>query len=573
VSSKLTEKQRRKFLGSVTSDDVTGLTTKLKPIEDWKKPEWSHKPPPAWVTVCVSSTRRAPYGERSCPEDHAYKSLLGASGSQCIRNVVARHESFFESVLPIDMFFNIEPSRSGSLADNFGHLSPIQEPGYKMRGVANPNRVIQAALKPLQNAVMTILRDIPEDCTFDQAKGFSTIQTWMARGQTVHSVDLSDATNLFPWPLQRQLLHDYLPLLKEDIDIMDEVVNGPWLSKIGEPEIVHFSRGQPLGLGPSFGTFALSHNTLLRGICDKKGLPREYFILGDDIVIGNDELNRIYRASLDNLGCQVSASKTISSRHYCEFAGFSITPDHRAKGAKWRDVSDVSFLDHVKSMGKSALPFLTKDQRCVANLVAKLPRSLGGLGWSDGQTFDSWSDTIDGQVALLATFDDVEKYHRWEDLRSVLRKHLFLFQNSPSYSPGLGERIMDGESWRQLSLGDLISNIKGPDVPKLHFVVTTSEKACDEMKRDGYFRVTKGPNDPRPSVNPYVNRFIEISDAIRPLDPETRSRLVRFVSRARSRPVSKSSNKKLGNNPTLKGRSKPQDTPKDVLRRSQSAKL
>lgn len=49
-----------------------------------------------------------------------------------------------------------------------GKISVIQEPGFKARFIANPNRVVQWLLQPLGDFLFKVIKDLPWDCTFDQ---------------------------------------------------------------------------------------------------------------------------------------------------------------------------------------------------------------------------------------------------------------------------------------------------------------------------------------------------------------------------------------------------------------------
>lgn len=399
LAPQCTEKQREKFFGSMTSTDVRGLNSKLKIIPRLIKsdvePYTRLKP---FMAHCTSDVRRAPGpGLKTCPESDYLSILQHAVDSASIFGLVHTHKKVSERVLPYDDYMfrcmrNYKEMRfttESLLYDNFGVISGIQEPGFKLRAVANPSRIVQAMLEPLKDLVMSHLKLLPTDHTHDQEAAIPKIQEMLKSGETVHSVDLSDATNLFPLPLQVDLLYKMCPpRYHEFIQIFDEVAKGNWMTKLrGKPELVSFSRGQPLGLGPSFGVFALAHNTLLEGLCIKLSLkPEDHFVvLGDDVVIRGDKLNRLYRESLNNLGCKVSQSKTISSTQLAEFAGWVVLRDMKAKGFKWKDVSDHSFLDMVKNLGPKAQGFLHKWQKDVIKVLAPVPPCIGGLGWSDGR--------------------------------------------------------------------------------------------------------------------------------------------------------------------------------------------
>lgn len=430
IAPQCTEKQLDKFFGSMCSKDKTGLNSRLKHFWTIHTKRDPYKELEPFMAQCVSSGKRAPGDSlRTVPEDQYLKVLQHSIESASVWSVVMKYPEISSKVLPIDDYnfrvmqnykhhlYVIDPR----LTDNFGVISGIQEPGFKLRAVANPDRVIQAMLEPLKNLVMDHLKTLPTDHTHDQLGAVPKIQNMLRSGQSVHSVDLSDATNLFPLPLQVDLLKKMCPPSYEPfIRLFEEVSSGNWLTKLrGKPEIVNFTRGQPLGLGPSFGTFALAHNVLLTGLCYKLRIsPVDNFVvLGDDVVVKGGELNRLYRATLTNLGCKVSESKTLSSHHLAEFAGCVITADLVAKGYKWRDVSDVSFLDMVKNLGPKAQGFLHPWQRDVVKLLRHVPVDLGGLGWSDSLTLEQALELPASRVLLahICSSDD-DKLMLFRDL-------------------------------------------------------------------------------------------------------------------------------------------------------------
>jgi hypothetical protein len=51
-----------------------------------------------------------------------------------------------------------------------GRISFIQEPGGKLRSVANPFRILNVLLEPLSDHLYSAVRSLPWDCTFDQYK-------------------------------------------------------------------------------------------------------------------------------------------------------------------------------------------------------------------------------------------------------------------------------------------------------------------------------------------------------------------------------------------------------------------
>lgn len=291
-----------------------------------------------------------------------------------------------------------------------GSISCIQERGYKLRVVAMPKASVQVALHPLHKSLSDLNRTIVTDCTFDQDKGAFGALEWIRQGRTVHSVDLSSATDYFPRAFQRVVL-EHLGFKDESLFI-ERLCSLPWflsepLRKKSGLEYVSYVRGQPQGLYSSFPLFALSHNILLDGLCQILGITEKpFYVLGDDVVIGNDVLAKEYKSLLGRMGCPISHDKTLTSQHIAEFAGFIIMKDGISKPPKVPKVSTRNFVSYVKSFGYDSIKDLPAKLRKVATAVAELPEFFGGFG------FNPYGKSLEQRCAVLRddTLDVIPKY-------------------------------------------------------------------------------------------------------------------------------------------------------------------
>ena len=257
-----------------------------------------------------------------------------------------------------------------------GKISFIQEPGLKLRSVANPLRIHQMALKPLGNAIYKIVASLPWDCTFDQSKAHPHVQKALQKGSVVHSVDLSNATDFFPLDIQITVLKAMFGDIP-DINLFEKISRSSWNSPYGK---LQWKQGQPLGLYPSFGSFTMTHGYLLWFLNGCRH-NNSFFVVGDDVVILDDWLNNRYLKFLQDHGCPYSPDKTISSNILSEFAGKIILSDAVIPQYKWREMSDNSFLDICKNIGSGSRRLLSKRQKRVFDLVAYLLPPIG-LGFS-----------------------------------------------------------------------------------------------------------------------------------------------------------------------------------------------
>jgi len=401
VSSSVTEAQREKFFSSMESREARGLTAKS--TRSYKlvpkiRPYLGKGLP--WVNAPLSGSVFQPGQDgKSYPETDAFQSLLFAACSKPIMSLEKDYERIFREVIPTELFDDLaylaqtgKIPRYSPMDGCVGKISYIQEPGMKLRAVANPNRVLQAVLEPLKEVLGDVLSLLPNDSTFDQETGVLWVQDQLRKGQTMHSIDLSDATNLFPLAYTEDVLLRRIPVSSTTesrylslVEIFIKVSRAPWFTKEnGNVRIHKFLRGQPLGLGPSFFAFALSHHCLVMDICKDLGLiePYPYRILGDDIVISNNLVASVYRSSLSELGCKISEQKSMTSEIMAEFAGKIITKSVIIPQYKWRDLNDSNFVDFCRQVGSNSTSLLSKRQAEVINLLGEVPSEIGGLGWN-----------------------------------------------------------------------------------------------------------------------------------------------------------------------------------------------
>ena len=454
--SKATKKQKEKFFGSMMSQDETGLDSTIhatNPLpyrvgrsfsrdEDrWHTNMVSAPHPRSFLEFCTSDMKSAPsvLGP-STRNDDAYGQFIFFVNSKPSVEAFDRFPEVFRQVVPLDYYADATGPINSPFTDvwhpraarkvcmeTIGKIGLIQEPGCKLRAVASPNAIWQAALEPLKTMILKDLRlNYPTDCTHDQELGARVIQNWLKQGKTCHSVDLSDATNMMPLHLQIQLLRDrYLNgdddpkrYVSQLISAFEFASRAPWYL---QDEVtrnyskVSFTRGQPLGLQPSFAVFALSHNEILLGICKKVGVnPTETFrILGDDIVISDSEVHRRYRLTLKNLGCPVSESKCLSSNTMAEFAGYVITQSNLWHAYKWRDPDWSNFEAVLRMYGPKARQLVYGLKRKIIDLIAPLPEEIGGLGWNPKGL--PLSTRLDNDIARA-----VMEYSKGESLESYI---------------------------------------------------------------------------------------------------------------------------------------------------------
>jgi hypothetical protein len=228
---------------------------------------------------------------------------------------------------------NFHPDATERIPYFQGNLVLIGDDGGKDRLVLIGHPVCQTILKPLQKVLLDILKEIPTDCTFKQDEGVKKlVELSKDANYVIHSIDLSDCTWNLPYILQEILLlelgvpREYLTLLRLPVYMKNKFIN--------------VEKGQAMGLNPSFPLFSLFHNILLTGFCIQEGVKPDCFrILGDDVILWNDNVRQRYLQFLNFFEVPISSKKTFSSKFFGEFAGQIILRGVNITPIKSKDIT------------------------------------------------------------------------------------------------------------------------------------------------------------------------------------------------------------------------------------------
>lgn len=268
-----------------------------------------------------------------------------------------------------------------------GRIGCIQQGELKARWVANPNRVVQAFMRPLQNLYMETLRALPTDCTHNQESGVIWVQEMLKKGVTLAGSDLTSASDLLDRnACARAVTHFYgfdrISGYDSHLKHFLEISGLDWY----EPttgSLVSWKQGQPLGTGPSFGLMGLTNNLCGMIACDRAGIPADSFrVIGDDMIIDHRALDEYNRLISDFFGGEINHSKTLTSDHVAEFAGRVITPERSyLKKISFTDPSDQNFLAIMSQLGPQARSLLRPRQRQAFDEVRFVPGILVEGPW------------------------------------------------------------------------------------------------------------------------------------------------------------------------------------------------
>lgn len=274
-----------------------------------------------------------------------YRSKAGPNGHALVSSYIDAQtlpESLVKSLItlggrrfPNFLMISRHPRMWNFLKENFAQLSSIIMKGKpplirrlsffadkenKVRVIGILDWFSQVALKPLHDFLMNVLKRIPQDCTNDQGKFIELIKDQ----KIYYSIDLSNATDRFPIFIIYDLLKSKLPT--DYVDAWKDVMTGypfRFTNEKGISSDISYSVGNPMGAYSSFNSFALAHHYLLYHICknlgkDWKALP--YALLGDDIVICDEQVAERYMSLIKQLGMEYSSAKTHKSKDFYEFA-------------------------------------------------------------------------------------------------------------------------------------------------------------------------------------------------------------------------------------------------------------
>lgn len=215
-------------------------------------------------------------------------------------------------------------------------LAYLSDKAGKTRVVYILNYWFQELLKPLHNAMFNWLKGQEQDGTFNQLKAVDWVKGQTAIGKRLWSFDLTAATDR--WPIWHQA------------SVIEAMWGRKWmlvwvkLMGISPYSLPHnrwleYSVGQPMGCYTSWATLAVSHHALIRFCASQVGVGWNcYRVLGDDVVISNEQVATRYQQYLSDLGVTISEAK-------------SMLPDKQVRG-----ISSAEFAKQVIKDGLDLTP-------------------------------------------------------------------------------------------------------------------------------------------------------------------------------------------------------------------------
>lgn len=220
--------------------------------------------------------------------------------------------------------FNGKPlPKLGSL----GRLGFKDEAAGKVRVFAIVDWVLQCMFRPLHGLIFKVLRNIPQDGTFNQELPIKRLLK-NNRYRGLYSFDLSSATDRLPISIQELILQSLIGVKLASLWVSllvdrEYVYNNPKYNISGSCK---YTVGQPMGALSSWAMLALTHHFLVQYSAylayKKLSWFRLYGVLGDDLVIGDRKVAIQYLLLCKRIGLGINLTKSIQCKkgHLLEFA-------------------------------------------------------------------------------------------------------------------------------------------------------------------------------------------------------------------------------------------------------------
>lgn len=211
-----------------------------------------------------------------------------------------------------------------SMKNPFGQFAIKKEAAGKIRVFALVDSITQSVMKPLHKALFRVLKQLPNDGTFDQDASVTRCSVKAEKAGKAYSFDLSAATDRLPVSLTGNILESLFEIPGLSQSWQKVMVDRPFefSSSINdefelEPQKFYYSVGQPMGCLSSWAGLAITHHWVMQFcsflVTRNWEWEERYEVLGDDIVIFDTQLANVYLEVMKNLGLEINLSKSIVS--------------------------------------------------------------------------------------------------------------------------------------------------------------------------------------------------------------------------------------------------------------------
>lgn len=262
-----------------------------------------------------------------------------------------------------------------ALTTEVGSVGFIQEPGGKLRTVANPNRLVQWSITPFGQSLHDCveLEFSGQSSVMDHNRGRKWAQEKLRKGCSLTYCDNTSATDLYDW---RKFVQDFFvedildkyPLTKRSLEYFDDLSSSPWRipgviqdALQAKTPYLSYSIGQPMGLRPSFPLLTLMNCCIARlaiaNVLMQEGKPwnvasmdacygSHFMCTGDDLIIESKYAPE-YMKLVSSYNGRINPDKCTNSNKIAEFCSYLIT---RGKIYPLKPRLDLGtdYLEHIE---------------------------------------------------------------------------------------------------------------------------------------------------------------------------------------------------------------------------------
>jgi hypothetical protein len=222
-----------------------------------------------------------------------------------------------------------------------GNIGFLEQPGGKLRTVANPNRLVQYVNRPLGEVLSKAFYSRDGYYVMNQDEGMKWAQEKLRQGISLSSFDMSSATDRLDY---RKFLHEFFSvvyaepdqfrLLSRSLELFEDTSACNWTIPGHIADLcgmtgneIGWTVGQPLGLRPSFPILSIMNATFAKSAIravDGKFSCGHFACVGDDLII-ETRYAKAYMERVTGFNGKINNDKTMESDRYAEFCSHLIT--------------------------------------------------------------------------------------------------------------------------------------------------------------------------------------------------------------------------------------------------------
>jgi len=259
-----------------------------------------------------------------------------------------------------------------------GKLSIKEEAAGKARVFAMVDCWTQSALYPLHQMIFSLLKQLPNDATFNQEASVVRCQEKSLQFKKSFGYDLSAATDRLPIILQMKIINTWVPGLGDlwKSLLVDRLYALTIKAKGKEPVVkeLEYAVGQPMGALSSWAMLAVTHHAIAQLAARRAAAANPdkvfistilsinwsnfkwytgYEVLGDDIVFFEDEVAAQYLILMEKIGVPINLMKSVIAKN----ATFEFAKVLGHNGVHVAAISWAMFMAQPTLMGRAQIGY------------------------------------------------------------------------------------------------------------------------------------------------------------------------------------------------------------------------